>query len=94
MSVFEPVALTWKGEEYKIESDKVMMLIAKIEDIITLSEVYNYAQKGPPPLLKLQWLTAQPFVMPAQRSGMTKYTKGCSVAAKTPFLQPSMPFFQ
>lgn len=53
MSVFEPVALTWKGEEYKIESDKVMMLIAKIEDIITLSEVYNYAQKGAAPVAKI-----------------------------------------
>lgn len=53
MSVFEPVSLTWKGEEYKVESDKVMMLIAKIEDIITLSEVYNYAQKGAAPVAKI-----------------------------------------
>ena len=53
MSVFEPVTLNWKGSEYKVESDKVMMLIAKIEEIITLSEVYNYAQKGAAPVAKI-----------------------------------------
>lgn len=53
MSVFEPVSLTWRGDEYTVESDKVMMLIAKIEDILTLSEVYNYAQKGAAPVAKI-----------------------------------------
>ena len=53
MSVFEPVTLTWQGKDYNVESDKVMMLIAKIEDIITLSEVYNYAQKGAAPVAKI-----------------------------------------
>ena len=53
MSVFQPVTLAWQGKEYEIESDKVMMLIAKIEDVITLSEVYNYAQKGAAPVAKI-----------------------------------------
>ncbi len=53
MSVFEPVTLSWKGEDYTVEADRVMMLIAKIEEIITLGEVYNYAQKGAAPVAKI-----------------------------------------
>lgn len=53
MSVFEPVVLSWKGEEYKVEADRVMMLIAKIEDVITLSEVFSYGQKGSAPMAKI-----------------------------------------
>lgn len=53
MSVFEPVTLAWKGKEYTVDPDKVMMLIAKIEEVITLSEVYSYAQKGAAPVAKI-----------------------------------------
>lgn len=39
MGIFEPVTITWKGTDYTVQPDKVMMLIAKIEDIITFSEL-------------------------------------------------------
>lgn len=51
--IFEPVSLTWKGKEHTVEPDRVMMLIAKIEDIITLSEIFAYQQKGAAPIGKI-----------------------------------------
>lgn len=53
MAIFEEVVLTWKGIEYKIEPDKVMGAIARVEDVITLKELGEYAQKGDAPLAKL-----------------------------------------
>lgn len=46
MGIFKPVTLTWKGVDYEVGADSVMMLIAKIEDIITLTELLN--PKGRP----------------------------------------------
>ncbi len=46
MSIFQPVKLTWKGTDYEIPADKVMRLIAEIEDVITISELMS--QKGAP----------------------------------------------
>ncbi len=51
--IFEPVVLTWKGVDYEIAPDRVMMLIAKIEDILTLSEIFAYQGKGAAPMAKL-----------------------------------------
>lgn len=51
--VFEPVVMTWKGVEYEIAPDRVMMLIAKIEDILTLSEIFAYQSRGAAPMGKL-----------------------------------------
>lgn len=46
MSLFKPVVLTWKGREYNVPAEQVMMMIAKVEDILTLPELMN--PKGRP----------------------------------------------
>lgn len=53
MSIFEEVTLSWNGEEYKIPPDRIMGAIAKIEDVITLKELSDYAVKGDAPLAKM-----------------------------------------
>lgn len=53
MAIFEEVSLRWGGEEYKIEPTKVMGAIARVEEIITLKELGEYAQKGDAPMAKL-----------------------------------------
>ena len=53
MKIFEDVTLTWKGQDYTIESTKIMGAIAKIEEVITLKELGEYAQKGDAPMAKL-----------------------------------------
>jgi hypothetical protein len=50
MSVFEKVTLSFDGLEYEIAPDKILGLIAEIEDIVTLSEL---CQKKGPPMAKL-----------------------------------------
>lgn len=37
----QPVFLSWKGQEYEVSADRVMMLIAQIEDVITLPQLLN-----------------------------------------------------
>lgn len=39
MAIFEDVTLGWKGTEYVVDSSKVMRLIAKVENEITLQEL-------------------------------------------------------
>lgn len=39
MSVFKEVGLTWKGREYVVPPDKVMGLIAEIEEHVTIEEL-------------------------------------------------------
>lgn len=53
MGIFEPVVLTWDGQEYEIAPDRTMGAIARIEEIITLKEVGEYAMKGDAPIAKL-----------------------------------------
>lgn len=53
MSVFNELNLTWKGIEYTVPADNILRLIAKVEDVITLNELYSYSQKGAAPLAKL-----------------------------------------
>jgi hypothetical protein len=53
MNIFDPVTLAWKGEEHTVEPDRIMGLIARIEEIVTLSEIHAAAQKGGMPLAKL-----------------------------------------
>ena len=55
MSIFEPVTLTWKGKEYTIEADRVMRLIAKLEEHVTLAELFS----GRPPQAKLSMAYAE-----------------------------------
>lgn len=51
--IFDPVTLTWKGADHEVAPDKIMGLIARIEEIVTLSEIHAAAQKGGMPLAKL-----------------------------------------
>jgi hypothetical protein len=53
MGIFEDVTLTWKGQDYTIESTKVMGAIAKVEEVITLRELFNFYQKSDAPMVKL-----------------------------------------
>jgi hypothetical protein len=53
MKIFEDVTLTWKGQDHTIESTRVMGAIAKIEEVITLKELGEYANKGDAPMAKL-----------------------------------------
>ena len=39
MSVFQDVTLDYDGNAYTVKSNKVMMLIAEVEDVITLGEM-------------------------------------------------------
>lgn len=48
-SIFQPVFLSWNGTEYEVPADKVMMLIATVEEIISLSDL----TKPNPPFMKV-----------------------------------------
>jgi hypothetical protein len=50
MGIFKDVTLTWQGDEYTVPSNKVMQLIAKIEDCVTLQEL---VQEGGPKMTHL-----------------------------------------
>ena len=39
MAVFEPVTLTWQGEEFTVPADRVMGLICEVEEVVTLGEL-------------------------------------------------------
>lgn len=53
MAVFEDVVIQWDGRDYTVPEDRVMRLIAKIEDVVTQHELYEYAQRGTMPMGKL-----------------------------------------
>lgn len=53
MAVFEEVALKWGGREYKIAPDSIMRLLAQIEEVVTMADLYRYSTQGRPPLAKL-----------------------------------------
>ena len=53
MSLFQEIALSWKGQEYVVAPNNVMMMLAKVEDILTLGELIQHSQKGGAPLIKL-----------------------------------------
>lgn len=41
MAIFDDITLSFKGEDYTVKHNRVMMLIAKVEDVITLSDLVN-----------------------------------------------------
>jgi len=45
MGVFDDIRLNWQGTDYVIPANKVMGAIARIEDIITLTEIYEASQR-------------------------------------------------
>lgn len=53
MSIFQELTLTWKGNDYTVKPENMLRLIAQVEDVITLNELYNFSQKGAAPLSKL-----------------------------------------
>lgn len=57
MHGFEPVTLTWKGEEYVVPADKQLLLIAKIEDALGGEQgenpVFALTRSGGPKLSSL-----------------------------------------
>ena len=46
MGVFDDIRLNWQGTDYVIPANKVMGAIARIEDIITLTELIRMSQQG------------------------------------------------
>lgn len=49
----QDVTLTWKGTEYRVEARDVLPLIAKVEEVLTLTEIIDAAQRGTVQLAKL-----------------------------------------
>lgn len=39
MSIFKPVVLKWKNQEYRVEANQILKLIAEIEEFVTLDEL-------------------------------------------------------
>lgn len=52
-TIFEKIRLIWNGKEYSIPPDQVMMCIAKVEDVITMKELAEIAEKKSLPLGKI-----------------------------------------
>lgn len=48
--VFTPVEFEWDGRTYTVKSHRVMGLICRIEQHITLGELHTYGQRGTAPL--------------------------------------------
>lgn len=53
MSIFSEVRLKWGDREYVIPAEDMMRCIAKVEDVITLAELYAFQQRETLPLAKL-----------------------------------------
>lgn len=44
--IFSDVKLTWAGTDYRVPANRIMGLILRIENVITLSELVHMAQKA------------------------------------------------
>jgi hypothetical protein len=53
MGAFQDIELVWRGQTYVVKAHRVMGAIYRIEDLITLDEFTEYAQRGAAPLAKL-----------------------------------------
>lgn len=53
MNAFEAVSITWKGAEYVVPPDRVLALIAAIEEVITLPELAEMGEKRRPKVAKI-----------------------------------------
>jgi len=51
--MFNSVTLTYKGVDYVIEPDNVMRLIAKVEDVITISDLIDAKSRKTAPMAKI-----------------------------------------
>lgn len=53
MSVFDDVEITWEGKTRTIPAEGIMKTIARVEDIITMGEIFQYSERGAAPMGKL-----------------------------------------
>lgn len=53
MSGFDDIKLGWKGKQYTIPARKALGAIARIEQVITLKELTQYAQRETAPMAML-----------------------------------------
>lgn len=65
MAIFEEVTLVWKEREYKIPSDQIMRVIAKVEDVLTMVQLHRYREREDLPIGKL----AQAFGIVLRHAG-------------------------
>lgn len=53
-AIFDDIHITWDGDKYTIKGDdKILMLLASIEEVMTIKEFFVYAQDQDIPLVKL-----------------------------------------
>jgi hypothetical protein len=50
MSSFEDIRLGWDGKSYLIPARKVLGAVARVEEVVTLQELLQYAQRGTAPM--------------------------------------------
>lgn len=53
MGSFEDIRLEWAGKEYTIKSNRMLGAIARIEDVVTLSELQRFGARGTVPMAKI-----------------------------------------
>jgi hypothetical protein len=53
VGVFDDIKLSWHGKEYRIPANRVLGAVVRVEDILTLTQLADFVQKGNPPLGKL-----------------------------------------
>jgi hypothetical protein len=49
----EPVTLTWGADEFIIPPNRILVAIARVEDVITFTELADASQRGAYPLGKI-----------------------------------------
>lgn len=65
MAIFEEVKLTWNGRDFVIPPDQVLPCIAKVEDVLTLAQLWRAMERQALPLAKL----AQAYGMVLRHAG-------------------------
>lgn len=53
MSNFDDVEIEWKGTKYTIKKNRVLGAIARIEDVVTMSELQRFWDRGTAPMAKI-----------------------------------------
>lgn len=65
MAIFEEVAVAWGDKKFVIPADRMMMTIARVEDVLTLGDLSAYFATGKLPLAKI----AQAFGIVLRQAG-------------------------
>lgn len=53
MGSFDDIHLEWADRKYTIKRDRVLGAIARVEDVLTLSELSRFHQRGTAPMAKI-----------------------------------------